>query len=82
MKLKEYQQSMSFSDLGQKSHIFQNKIKTCLSKTLLSHSKPDLIRMGMEVYINELGYMTKMVTMPMYGKNLLLQNHLTDDLET
>ena len=37
--------------------------------------------MGMKVNRNELGHMTKMATMPMYGKNLL-QNHLTGDLET
>ena len=70
---------MSFSGLGQKSHKFQNK--TCLSQKLLSHSKPDFIRMGMKVNRNEFGHMTKMATMPMYGKNLL-QNHLTGDLET
>ena len=27
------------------------------------------------------GHMTKMTTMPIYGKNLLLQNRMTDDLE-
>ena len=37
--------------------------------------------MGMKVDRNELGHMTKMATMPMYGKNLL-QNHSTNDLET
>ena len=38
--------------------------------------------MGMEIYMNELGQMTKMATVPMYGKNHLLQTQLTYDLET
>ena len=39
----------------------------------------------MKMNTNELGHMTKMATMPIYGKNLknlLLQNQLTNDLET
>ena len=39
----------------------------------------------MKIYTNELGHMTNNVAMPIYGtnlKNLLLQNQLTDDLET
>ena len=40
----------------------------------------------MNIYINELGHITKMAAMPIYGKktlkNLLLQDKLTDDLET
>ena len=39
----------------------------------------------MKIYTNELGHMTNMAAMPIYGKNLknfLLQNQLTDDLET
>ena len=38
----------------------------------------------MKIYINELGHMTNMSVMPIYGKNLknLLQNQSTDDLET
>ena len=39
----------------------------------------------MKIYTNELGHMTNMATMPIYGKNLknfLLQNQKTDDLET
>ena len=47
----------------------------------LHYSQP-LLRMGMEIYMNELGQMTKMATVPMYGKNLLLQTQLTYDLET
>ena len=39
----------------------------------------------MKTYINELGHMTNMAAMPIYGKNLknlLLQKQLPDDLET
>ena len=38
----------------------------------------------MKIYTNELGHMTNMAAMPIYGKNLknLLQNQLTDDLVT
>ena len=39
----------------------------------------------MIIYTNELGHMTNMAAMPIYGKNLknlLLQNQITDDLET
>ena len=39
----------------------------------------------MIIYTNELGHMTHMAAMPIYGKNLqknLLQNQMTDDLET
>ena len=36
----------------------------------------------MKISTNELGHMTKMAAMPIYGKNLLLQNQLTNDLET
>ena len=39
----------------------------------------------MKIYIIELGHMTNMAAMPIYGKklkNLLLQNQLTHDLET
>ena len=39
----------------------------------------------MKIYTNEMGHMTNMAAMPIYGKNLknlLLQNHWTDDLET
>ena len=54
------------------------------------------VRMGMIIYTNEVGHMTNMATMPIYGKNrkksclymiktvknLLLQKQKTDDLET
>ena len=39
----------------------------------------------MKINTNELGHMTKMAAMAIYGKNLknlLLQNQLTNDLET
>ena len=39
----------------------------------------------MKICINELGHMTNMAAMPIYGKNfknLLLHNQWTDDLET
>ena len=39
----------------------------------------------MKIYTNELGHMTNMAAMPMYGKNvknLLLQKQQTNDLET
>ena len=40
----------------------------------------------MKIYTNELGHMTNMAAMPIYGKNLkknlLLQNQYTIDLET
>ena len=40
---------------------------------------------GKKIYIFGPGHMTKMATMPIYGKNvknLLLQNHLVDCFET
>ena len=39
----------------------------------------------MKIYTNELGHMTNVAAMPIYGKNLknlLLQNQQTDGLET
>ena len=41
--------------------------------------------MGMKINTYELGHMTNMAAMPIYGKNLqnlLIQNQLTNDLET
>ena len=37
---------------------------------------------GMKVSSNSLCHMTKIATMPIYGKNLLLWNQKADDLET
>ena len=42
------------------------KVKTCFSQKQLG----GLGRMGMKIYTNELGHMTNMATMPIYGKNL------------
>ena len=38
----------------------------------------------MIIYINELGHMTHMAAMPIYGKTFknLLRHQMTDDLET
>ena len=36
----------------------------------------------MKIYTNGLGHMTKIPAMPIYGKNLLLQNKLADCKET
>ena len=35
-----------------------------------------------KIYSNRQGHMTNMATTPVYGKNLLLQNQLTNGLET
>ena len=80
MKLSEYQRSRSFFDLGQRSLKFQS-INFFFTETvglfeIKAHMKVNL-RMGMKLYTNELGHMTNMATMPIYGKNLknlLLQN--------
>ena len=64
-----------------------------LSKTSSQKSLDRLVRFymkhlcfpGTKVYVIHPGHMTKMATMPMYGKNplnILLQNHKSDDLET
>ena len=51
------------------------KVKTCFSQKQLgdlqtkAHMKAEG-RMGMKIYTNELGHMTNMATMPMYGKNI------------
>ena len=36
----------------------------------------------MKIYTNELGHMTNMATMPVYGKKSSFQNQKTDGLET
>ena len=39
----------------------------------------------MNIYINDLGHMTNMAAVPIYGKtlkNIFFQNQLTNDLET
>ena len=51
------------------------KVKTCFSQKQLGdfgtkvHMKA-YGRMGMKICIHELGHMTKMAAMPIYGKNL------------
>ena len=55
MKLSEYERSRSFFDLGQRSLRFHIKA---------------LGGIGMKIYTNELGHMTNMAAMPIYGKNL------------
>ena len=73
MKLSEYQRSRSFFDLGQRSLRFQCK-KLFFSKTVGRFGTKVHIkaqgRMEMKIYINELGHLTNMATMPIYGKNL------------
>ena len=67
MKLSEYQRSRSFFDPGWKlklvflrnSWVIWNQIH------VKAHGK-----MGMKIYTIELGHMTKIATMPIYGKNL------------
>ena len=80
MKLSEYQRSRSFFDLGERSLRFQS-LNLFLAETVgrfgtKIHMKA-WGRIGMKIYINELGHMTNMAAMPIYGKtlkNLLLQN--------
>ena len=62
MKLSEYQRSRSFFDLGQRS-FRAGRVGTKI------HMKA-LRRIGMKIYTKELGHMTNMATMPIYGKNL------------
>ena len=73
MKLSEYQRSMSFFDLGQRSLRFQS-LNFFFSKTVWQfgtkvHMKV-LGAIGMKIYTNELGHMTNMAAMPIYGRNL------------
>ena len=71
--LNEYQRSRSLFDRGQRSFRFQHL-------NLFTSEIVELLRnkfhmkayggMGMKIHTNELGHMTKMATMPIYGKNL------------
>ena len=50
------------------------KVKTCFAETVgrfgtKAHMKA-YGRMGMKIYTNEVGHMTNMAAMPIYGKNL------------
>ena len=72
MKLSECQRSRPFFDLGQRLLRFQ--INLFLAETVgrfgtKAHMKA-YGRMGLKIYTNELGHMTNMATMPIYGKNL------------
>ena len=80
MKLSEDQRSRSFFDLGQRSLRFQS-LNLFFSKTLGQFGTKVHMKawggIGMKIYTNELGHMTNMAAMPIYGKNfknLLLQN--------
>ena len=71
--MSEYDRSRSFFDLDQRSLRFQC-LNLFFSKTVgrfgtKIHMKA-WGRKGMKIYINELGHMTNMAVMPIYGKNL------------
>ena len=66
---------------------FRSQFQTSSPLKPLGQSKPNymwsnLDKGGTKVYINDQGHMTKMAAMPIYNKNLLLQNHKSYDLET
>ena len=70
MKISEYQRSRSFFDLCPRSLRFQN-LNLFFSETVESfeakfHMKTDG-RMGMKTYTNELGHMSKMAVVTIYG---------------
>ena len=73
MKLSEYQRSRSFFDLGERSLRFQS-LNLFLAETVGRFGTKIRMkawgRIGMKIYINELGHMTNMAAMPIYGKNL------------
>ena len=73
MKLSEYQRSRSFFDLDQRSLRFQSQ-NLFFSETVGSFGTKIHMkawgRIGMKIYTNELGHMTNMATMSIYGKNL------------
>ena len=73
MKLSEYQRSRSFVDLDQRSLRFQC-LNLFFSKSVwLFGTKVQMKaggRIGMKICTNELGHMTKMDAVFIYGKNL------------
>ena len=88
MKLYEYQRTRSFIDLdpNHSDSIFLNFFSSVTTSQIEAkfyvESPWDE---GRKAYSNCLGHMTKMATMPIYGKsfkNLLLCNLKADDLET
>ena len=73
IKLSEYQRSRSFFDLGQRSLRFQswNFFFLKNSWAIWNQSSYESLREhGNEIYTNELGHMTNMAAMLIYGKNL------------
>ena len=72
MKLSEYQ-SRSLFDLGQRSLRFQTTF-LFFSETIESFGTKFYMKaygcMGMKIYTNMYGHMTKVAAMPIYGKNL------------
>ena len=72
MKLSECQRSRSFFELCQMSLRFQSEYlfftETVGRFGTKIHMKAE-VRMGMIFCTNELGHMTNMATMPIYGKN-------------
>ena len=73
MKSSEYQRSRSFFDLGQRSLRYQC-LNLFFSKTVGRFGTKAQMKaqggMEMKIYTNELGNMTNMAVMPMYGNNL------------
>ena len=72
MKLSECQRSRSFFERGQRSLRFQSKYvfftETAGRFGTKIHMKAE-VRMEMIICTNELGHMTNMATMPIYGKH-------------
>ena len=71
MKLNEYQRSIS--DLGQRSHRFQNYNLFILEFLGSFETKVHMknhVRMRMKIYTKELGHVNKMTAMLIYGENL------------
>ena len=69
MKLSECQRSRSFFELGQRSlrfHLFFTETVGRFGTKIYMKAE---VRMGMIICTNELGHMTNMATMRMYGKN-------------
>ena len=73
MKLSECQRPRPFFDLGQRLLRFQS-LNLFLAETVGRFGTKAPMkaygRMEMKIYTNELGHMTNMATMPIYGKNL------------
>ena len=50
-------------------HVYYHNIQTSSPLRPLGQLKPNFMDGGTNVYINNLGHMTKMAAMPIYGKN-------------